>query len=79
MMMHFLKIDPVHQLPKRTVVCGFKLKHKNFVALSKWSNRVDTVWLPPLPVSLGIPGKPHAGLNEQCAGEGIFLTQHRDS
>ncbi len=34
---------------------------------------------PTPPFSAAISGKPHAGSNEQYAGEGSFLIQHRDS
>lgn len=40
---------------------------------SQRNSRVDTAWLPPLPFSVVISVKPHAGSNEQYAGEGIFF------
>lgn len=82
MMMHFLFFNrssaPACQNTGWFVVTG-QVEHYNSVAPSQRSTRVDTVWLPPLPFSMVISVKPHAGSNEQYAGEGIFLTQHRDS
>lgn len=56
-----------------------KMEQNNSVLFLTMEQSGHSVASTPSFISVGIPGKPHAGPNEQYAGEGIFLTQHRDS